>query len=482
MKTDVVFVQQLPMPYFGILAMDAFLKKSGYRDDVLIDAYEKDLTGTLARLSPSVIGLSVFSTEHRWLVEAIRRIRTSFPATPIVVGGVHGLIYPEEILTDTLADLVCCGDGEETIVRIIKESEKALPRWETIPGIAYRQDRASILTTPAARPVPYSADTIEDRALYFTRYPRLSHDKIGLFLSSRGCPHACSFCYNTYLRSRSLDPKNYLRQKGVDDFIEEITRQTARVKYTMIYFLDDMFTFNVAWLRLFLKKYQERVGLPFVCNTRADQMTDEIAELLSGAGCTFASFGIETGNARIRSTILAKKITDDQIVHAAALLHRHRIGVRTSNMFCLPTETVSDALATVELNIRIHAESASSTLLLPYPKTAIHDYCQKSGLFLTDYTLYDMPHITQRTSVLDMPHKHMIFNCHYLLYWFARYPWTYRIGKGLVYQEWLSGLFHLCYLAGYFIRNKNENGLGWFGSLRYAWRKRTLVFGMRRRS
>lgn len=476
MNTDIVFIQQLPMPYFGVLAMDAHLKKSGHRTAVVIDSLEKNFINVVSRLNPKVIGLSVFSSEHIWLMRTSARLRAAFPGIIIIAGGVHAMIYPDTILADTPVDLVCYGDGEEAISGVLAQAQRPQADWSLVAGIAYRNGDGGINTTVPAPPAAYRKDIIEDRKLYFDSYPVLAGDKIGLFLSSRGCPYACSFCYNAYLRYLSSDKKKYLRQKDPDNFIREISLQTSGGAIKTIYFVDDMFTFDPQWLRSFLKRYRTEIGLPFACNTRANQVNEEIAEILSHGGCRFASFGIETGNQNLRWSILEKEITNEEIIHAGNILHKYGIGVRTSNMFCLPGETVQDAFDTVELNIKIRADSASSTLLLPYPKTKIFEHCRKQGLLQKSYTLYDIPHVTQRTSILDIPNKRKIINTHYLLYWFVRFPWSYKIGKHLIYAEWLNGILHLFYLAGYFLRNKNENGLGWLGSFVYAWRKRHLMF------
>ena len=149
-------------------------------------------------------------------------------------------------------------------------------------------------------------------------------------------------------------------------------------------------------------------------------------------------------------------------------------------MFCLPGETIEDARKTIELNIKANVQNASSMLLLPYPKTKIAQYCEKENLFSQKFSLYDIPHITQRESVLNIPNKKKITNVHYLTYWFVRYPWIYRRFWRSVYFEKLNSVFYLVYLFGFFVRNKNEAGLSWLGALRYAWHKRRLMISKKR--
>jgi len=475
MKKDIVFIQQFPMPYFGILSMSAYLAKEGYAVDVLVDALEKNLIEKVKELNPQVIGFSVFSSEHLWLIDTARKIKEAFPGIALVVGGVHAMIYPENILEDTPCDFVCHSDGEGVVVDIVKELKKPQASWPLIKGIAYRDNEGKVFKNEAALHVPFRDDIVEDRNIYFNRYPILLKDEFAFFLSSRGCPYSCSFCYNAHLRDLAPNKQGYLRQKKESVLIDEIKRLIEKTPIKIISFIDDMFTFNKEWLKSFLALYKDEINLPFGCNTRADQVDEEMVSLLSQAGCKFASFGIETGNEDIRSRILNKHVKNQEIIRAGNLLSAKGITVRSSNMFCLPEETLEDAFKTVDLNIESKVASASSMLLLPYPKTKISDYCQEKNFFEKEFTLYDLPHITQRTSVLDIPDKRKIVNVHYLTYWFVRFPLAYRLFRGVVYAGWLNSILYPIFLLGFFVRNKNEGGLTWIGALRFAWRKRNLM-------
>jgi len=475
-KPDIVIIQQYPMPYFGILSLNAHLERTGCRIEILIDALEKDLIQKLRFLSPSIIGFSVFSTEHSWLSETARRIHRAFPETPIIVGGVHAQVFPEEILTDTDARLACYGDGEAVLGRVIDEAKKQKPDWSSIPGIAHKTESGAIRKNPQAPLFQYREEILETRDIYFKRYPSLRRDAICYFISSRGCPFSCSFCYNSYLRD-SIGKTGYLRRKSVGNFMREILAAIGEYASPSVFFIDDLFTFDKIWLKEFLAEYKKEVGIPFVCMTRAKILDRETAKILAQAGCYSASFGIETGNEALRRTVLNKPISNSEMIECGTVLKENGIIVRTSSMFCLPDETLDNALETVELNIQCKADLAASMLLIPYPGTAITDYIKKKGLIRKDYSIRDIPMLAYKTSALNLPEKRKIMNVHFLLYFFVRYPWTYKTFKWAVHLESLNSLFYLLFLLGYFIRNKHENRLHWGQVFIYAWRKRSLMTG-----
>lgn len=474
-RTDIVVIQQYPMTYFGVITLDARLKQAGFKMEVLIDALENNVMQALRDLNPKLIGFSVFSTEHSWLVMMVKRVRRAFPNTKIIVGGVHAMVFPEMILADTDAHFVCFGDGENVLVDVINEIGKSKPDWASIRSIAYKTEKGEIFKNPQAPLAQYKNDVIEERDVYFKRYPALAQDSICYFISSRGCPFSCSFCYNSYLRE-SIGKTGYLRRKSPENFLQEILRVINKFKAPSVFFIDDLFTFDKAWLREFLPQYKEKVGLPFVCMTRAKILDEETAAMLAAAGCHSASFGIETGNEQLRRTVLNKPISNKEIIECGALLRKHGITIRASSMFCLPDETIENAFETVALNIQCKVDLAASMLFIPYPQTAIVKYMQNKQLVAANYSLRDIPVLAYRTSVLNMPDKKKIMNVHFLLYYFVKYPWMFKKFKGITRVECFGPLLYGLFLLGCFIRNKNENRLGWVQALIYAWHKRSLMF------
>ena len=470
--SDIVFYQQYGVPYFGILSIASHLKYSSHTSDVIIDSLEDDSIDVLRRLKPKLIGISALSTEHNWLIDRTKAIRRVLPDTIVIVGGIHAMFYYEEILSETPVDLVCHSEGEEVLLNVITEMNKAFPDWESIQGISYRVNGNKIQTNERAWLVPFRDDIVEDRSIYYDRYPQLKKDAAHRFFSSRGCPYRCSFCYNANIHDLFRGKGAYIRQKSVDNFIREITTQCSKYPIKFIFFYDDLFTFRKKWLREFLKRYKEEVSIPFWCTTRADLINESTARLLADAGCRTVSYGIETGNYALRKNVLNKNITDEQIVNCGRLLRKYGVKTQTANMFCLPDETLEDAFKTIELNIKAETDYAFSALFMPFPKTEITNYCITKGLLKPDFSVKDMPYSFLTASVLDVQDKDAITNVHHLAYFFIRWPWVFKGFKRSVHFTFLGFFFRLVFLFGTFLRHKGERGISLWPALRYAWRLR----------
>jgi len=472
MKPKIVFYQQYAVPYFGILSLAARLRNAGFKTDVVIQSLEKHPVDLLKRMDAKIIGISVLSTEHDWLIDTVKAMRREIPDAIIIIGGMHAILYPEEILSQTAADIVCHSEGEEVLLKTIAELDKPEPKWDSIEGLSYRDDKGVIRATRRAALVQFDDKIVEDRSIYYDRYPALSRDIVHRFFSSRGCPYKCSFCYNSKVQELFSEKGVYVRRKSVKNFIKEITLQCSKYPIKSIFFYDDLFTCDKIWLNKFLEIYRKEINIPFMCTTRADIVDENLAGMLASAGCRTASFGIETGAYGIRKDILKKNISDEQIIRCGCLLKREGINVQTSNMFCIPGETLDDAYKTIELNIKANADFVFSALLMPFPKTEIAEYCIKNNYLKPDYSLKDIRPSFLNSSILDMPDKNAIINVHRLAYFFVRYPLFYKICRKIVRFSFLGIFFSFVFMLSNLIRHKQERGITLFSALRYGWRMR----------
>lgn len=148
----------------------------------------------------------------------------------------------------------------------------------------------------------------------------------------------------------------YVRLRSVRGFLEEIKQAVAGKHVRYIYFQDDTFIINRKWLREFTALYKEEVGLPYICLVRADQVNDEAVRMLAESGCKRIFWGVESGNAETRNTLLQKKISDEDILQCAKILKKYGIRFRTYNILGFPDETLEDALRTVEMNMKIRTD------------------------------------------------------------------------------------------------------------------------------
>ena len=466
----VCFIQKEAFPYFGIMSLVGYLKKEGIESEVLIASLEDDLNKALSEIKPNLIGFSVLTTEHGWLAQTSRQIKNTFKNIPIVVGGVHAVLYPESVLRIPDIDYVCTGEGEKTLVDFCDFIENG-GDIRSIRGIGYRNGEVPIINEGMSL-LENLSEHFEDREVYYRRYAVLKNDELKQFIASRGCPYKCAFCFNEQLMDVYRSKGRYVRMKEPEHFVEEIRRVKESLSAKSIFFADDLFTMNKSWLKRFLPLYKEKINVPFMCTTRANLMSEEIAVMLKESGCHTVSFGIETGNERIRKEILQKNVTDEDIIKCGNILKKNGIRIQTSNMFCLPGETLEDAFSTVKLNIKIKTDFAFSTLFMPFPETKLAKYCIDNGYLRKEFTFEDLPKSFLTHSILTLKDKGKIENVQRSSYFLIRHPFLLSHIEKLIRNVNLGKLFYLSLFVSTFFRYKEERQISTFNAMKFLWRFR----------
>ena len=171
----------------------------------------------------------------------------------------------------------------------------------------------------------------------------------------------------------------YVRLRSVDHAIAELLELKARYSPVLIYFVDDVIGFDVAWTEEFLARYAREVGIPFLCNTHVRYVTDDFAKQLAEAKCISVQFGLESGNDDLRKRLLGRQCTRQEILDAAERIHRNGLKFTTFNILGCPGETTEQAFETIDLNTQIKVDFPSFSLFIPFPQTPLHDYAVEHG-------------------------------------------------------------------------------------------------------
>lgn len=464
----VLFIQKQLFAYSGIMAISGFLKKNKHDCFVLIDSVmkERQMIDKIKRINPDVIGFTLMSTEHNWFLEKSKLLKQTFPQIPIIAGGVHAILYAEELISIPDVDYVCRGEGEITMLQFLEYLESKKP-VEEVKGIIYKKN-GIIYKTELNRLIGLD-DFREDRNIYYDDYEVLKNLPLKIFFSSRGCPFKCNFCINGQLLEKFKGTGHYIRRKSVENFIAEFEYVKANYGISSVYIADDLFVWDKSWLKDFSRQYKEKVGIPFITTCYADRVDEEIVQYLSEAGCHTVSFGVESGNEELRMEILNKKVSDPHLFYAAELLRKADIRFQTSNMFCLPGESFEDAIKTIDLNIKMKATFSMCAIFMPFPKTKLADKCIELGVLKSDYSFKDIPTSFVTHSVLNIKNKEAIERLQKIAGLAIQYP---RLRNFLIFaaRHIKSNKFHLVlYLMSQVLRIRVERKLSLYHAMSYLW-------------
>ena len=368
----------------------------------LVIAQYKDPVEIARVWQPDIVGYSVITGSQHYYLNLNRRIREVTPSFS-VFGGPHPTFFPEMIEEEGV-DGICIGEGEEAVVDLANALgngglDPAIPNWH------FKLD-GEIVRNPV-RPAVRDLDVLPlpDRDLVYERDVISCNSKIKHFLTSRGCPYNCTYCFNHALFELYGNKAKRFRQRSVDNVIKEVNGVRARYPLEFVVFVDDTFVIARDWLEEFAEKFPREVGLPFFCNTRANLVTREQVELLKRAGCFSVSMGLEAGNDRVRNELLNRGMSRDDILNAARLFHEAGLHFTTTNIIGLPTTSIEDDFETLDLNIECRPDYAHVFIFQPYPRTRLGEFAHAQDLMVG--TFDDIGELAWDTSVLKFPPEHL---------------------------------------------------------------------------
>jgi len=369
--------------YLGVGYLSAYLKREGHNTSLIHVVRPVDRDELLQRVGeedPDLLAVSstthMFPHVRKW-VEWIKSEKDIFT----ICGGAHPTIDPQGALDAAPLDAICLGEGEEALAELCA----TLAGGKDPSGIASLWVRKGdeVKRNPV-RPLIEDLDTLPlpDRDIFDPAdFCPQQHER-GTLMASRGCPYSCSYCSNHVQRSIYPNRKKYVRFRSVENVMREINEIIAgdtKRQLRYIRFDDDILTQDPTWFDALLSRYRSEIDLPFICNSRVNVLDEETVKLFAAAGCSVICMGIESGNERIRTEILNRRMSNPDIVRAFRLCRQYGIKTVSTNMTSLPDEDLPALLDSIKLNAMARPHCMQVSTYHPYPNTRLYSYCEENG-------------------------------------------------------------------------------------------------------
>lgn len=326
----------------------------------------KNLTDTISRYKPESVGISYY-TPLKNIVELIAGlVRAINPDTGVIVGAFHPTFCPEEVMQNPDIDFAVRGEGEKPLLQLMKELKKDSPKWETVPGIHYRDSNGQVRHNPTTDfignldELPFPArDMVLD-----CDYNRYSHHTI---LTTRGCPYSCAFCADKKLWG------GMVRRRSIANVIEEIKllKDTYNTDYVEI--VDGTFTYDRKYLQAFCQAMiDENLNVKWGCTARYDNLDENILRLMKQANCYGLYLGLESGSNRVLG-LIDKNETVEKYIEVGKMIYNSGILSATSILIGSPDEEKADIEATLELMRQFKTDFYDVNSYMPLPGTPLYD-------------------------------------------------------------------------------------------------------------
>ena len=369
--------------YLGVAYLSAVLKRAGHETALVhvVEPPEREwLLQRVKATSPDLVGFSSTTHMFRHVARWAGWIADEMDV-PVACGGVHPTIATDEVAETRGIDFAVVGEAEDTLLELC-EALSCGADPSGIAGLWASRPDGSVARNPA-RPLATDLDSLPfpDRSIFDPALFCADQHPRGTLMASRGCPFNCTYCSNHAQKSVYPNPEKYVRYRSPGNVIAEIEQMLASdgaIEY--IRFDDDILTTDRKWFAELSALYRERVHMPFICNSRVNFMSEELAGALAEMGCEVVCMGIESGNARFREEVLNRHMSDAQITRAFAACRDAGMKTVSTNMFGLPLEDTSMVLDTIKMNGRCHPDTIQVSTFIPYPGTELFKLCDERGL------------------------------------------------------------------------------------------------------
>lgn len=367
-------------PPLNLICIGSMLKSSGYNVKIINSALEQNVLEIIKSELKDLlfVGITLLTSEAPDAYRIMKFIKENSDV-PVVVGGWHCTLFPEQMSQCEYVDYVVVGDGEEHIVEIAdmvssgrrrddKIFEKRIINLDSLPLPDYTIDEniEGFIDN-------YLTDTLSEYVKQPMRW--LPYE------SSRGCPSKCTFCINV------VTGNTRYRKKSAEKVISEIEHITKKYNLTHLKIIDDNFFVDINRVRQVCEgMIQRNIDVTWDAECRCDYfndriLNDETLELAKRSGLVQLTLGIESGSTHTLE-LMKKGITLEQAEYAVEKCNEHGIIARSSFMLEVPGESMADIKKTIAFITKLREYpyfSCGVGTFRPYPKCELSTKLLEEG-------------------------------------------------------------------------------------------------------
>lgn len=336
-----------PYPPLGILYISAYLEQHGYANEVFDSTFSDfdSLKKYILNFKPDVIGIYTNLMTRLNVLLLMEFIKASGLPTKIVLGGPEVRYHRENFLKYG-ADYIVVGEGEETMLELLRALEQGNVSVSAVKGIAWQNEAGGVVVNEERELIkdidqlPLPARNKIDLQKYFDAWKQAHGYSVVSLSTMRGCPYDCRWC------SRAVYGQSY-RRRSPQKVVAEMQWLQQHYSFDRVWVVDDVFTINYPWLREFADEVKKAgLKISYEIITRADRMNEAIVQLLKQSGCYRVWIGAESGSQKIIDA-MSRRVKIEQVQQMIQLAKREGIQAGTFIMLGYPGETETDIADTL---------------------------------------------------------------------------------------------------------------------------------------
>ncbi|MEW6252722.1 MAG: radical SAM protein, partial [Planctomycetota bacterium] len=403
----------------GLRYVSSYLKACGHDVEMIFMSSRRDTAGVdwspaavadcIARLRDrDLVGLSLMTNTFNRAVFLTKQIRAAGTRAPLIWGGTHPTVAPEESLE--VADVICVGEGEEPLLQLVEHMEAGRDPTR-IGSLGFRAGGPFGNRTDIRNPVLPLERELDDYP--FPDYELETHwvaGKDGLepaglhnlrgtlhrfrIETTRGCPYPCTFCNNAALLKVYKGKGTWVRRRSTDNVIAEIKQARACFPtIEAVNIVDDLFFVrSAAEIEEFAIKYCREVNLPFELDAFPNTITEEKVRALTRVPIGLISMGIQSGSAATLRDIYKRPTPLGKVAQGMEIFRRYGIKAEYHYIVSNPFEPEANVIETMRFIADHHRGRAVLRVfpLMFYPGTPLYERAKAEGVIHgRDHAAYD---------------------------------------------------------------------------------------------
>ena len=367
-----------------LLALAASLREANF-DVVMIDAaIEPDyLTRVQCESVDALfVGISVLTGPMiRGAIEVATAVKSHTPWLPVIFGGWHPSLLPDETLSEKFVDAVVRGQGEVTIVELAQALASKSP-LNSIAGLSWKNNGERIHNldrkVEPLESLPLPAFDLTD----FDAYEKLCGIRKLAYATSVGCPYACNYCTDQVFYKRRFNALSSDRVVG--ELIDLVTRYRTEE----VALLDSNFPVQLPRALEIARgilasgvkfKWTFQASTDFLC-----RMSEDDVRLLGASGVSHMGFGTESTSESVLKLMNKRHQRVDEMYETARKAQLGGIRVTFNLIFGYPGETEADRIITFQTMSDIGHQfpnvNFSPNIFTPYPGIPIWPQLRELGV------------------------------------------------------------------------------------------------------
>jgi len=384
---------------------------------------EHDVAADLRRVRPHVVALSAKTGGYTTTLRYARLAKKIDPSIITVIGGPH-ITFDQSLIEFDEVDAVIAGEADDAWVELLNNLS-AGRGIDDIKNVFTKNNwYAKWKNADPIERYQHLSDRIEDldklpfldREIVYTRVPHLARFPMRSYMSSRGCPYQCTYCfepkYNQTYRGKGHPYQRYSPERVV----EELKYMTERYPTQFIKFYDDIFWIRKSlaeepWLEQFAKLYEKEIKLPFFILTRCNILTEEHMKLLKPAGLHSMTMSIEAGNDYVRNEVIKRHMSKEDILRAFDLCYKYDVKTFANTILAIPVRpeilkemgktNIELDVESLDINVKAKVTFGEFTIIHPYAGCEFSEYVEKNGWFSQKDDFKKLHHSYQSWSPLS---------------------------------------------------------------------------------